>query len=380
MTFVLGANIPWVTCGHDFGPRPPAWRGARPTDWAALERELAALHALGLRVARFWVLAGGVNYPVGSDPTAIADVVPFDAPYPSRRHWRTAQTYRFELRGALPRLPDAFLEDFERLLEACRAADVALLPSLTSFELLGPIVSHTGGPRSGGRGSFVLGARTGPFLDAVLEPLLERCEPYRDAIFAWEVMNEPDWGALPRGVRGPWAPPDALSAFLLEGVRRIARRGFRATIGFIHARPTWLSPEHRATLQTLADRDSYVHQTHFYAREDIGMRLPRASDTAVTPCLLGELPSAQAYRWADPELWATEAEPDRYLEARLALAAERGYVGALVWSCRGTDSQTRWNASTQAQIARAARRLQRSSSSGSSSSGSMSPGSPSKSS
>ncbi len=357
MPFVLGVNVPWITCGHDFGSRPPAWAGARATDWTALEGELRGLRALGVRVARYWILAGGVNYPVGADPHELADVVPFDAPYATRHAWRDAQTFRFALRDAPPGLPEAFLADFERLLRACRAADVALLPSLMSFELFAPIVSHPGGPASGGRGSFVLGAQMRPFFDAVLEPLLERSERYRDALFAWEVVNEPDWAALPRANRDAWVPAEALSTFLLEGVRRIARRGFRASIGFIHARPTWLPEETRHALQRLADRGEYLHQRHFYAREDLGMRLPEARESAVTPCLLGELPTAQAHRWADPELWATECEPERYLEARLALVAERGYAGALVWSCRATDPQTRWDDGTRAQLARAAVRF-----------------------
>lgn len=352
--FVLGVNVPWVRCGHDFGPRPPAWAGAPPTDWSALARELESVRALGARVARFWILAGGVNYPVGVDPSRIADAVPFTAPFSSRRPWARERAHRLELRGDPPSLPSAFLADFERLLVACRAADVKLLPSLVSFELFARLREQAGGPRSGGRGAFVLGARTGPFYDRVLEPLLERSEPYRDALFAWEVMNEPDWAALPTPERGPWAPPEALAAFLLEGARRVARRGFRATIGFANPRPSWLPPDVLAGLRALADRGVYVHQRHFYPREDLGMRLPPAHASAVVPCLLGELPTAQAARWADPELWLTESDPERYLEARLALAKERGYEGALVWSCRGSDPQSRWSPGTRAQLRRAA--------------------------
>lgn len=357
MAFALGVNFPWVTCGHDFGPRPSAWAGARPTDWSAVERELTALRALGACVVRFWILAGGVNYPVGRDAHAIADVVPFHAPYPSRWAWARGRAHRFEPRTDPPPLPDAFLDDFTRLLAACRAAGVALLPSLFSFEIFLPILDQKGGPKSGGRGAFVLGNRTPRFFDGVLEPLLERSEAYRDAIFAWEVMNEPDWAVLPTPERGPWVSPDALAAVLLEGVRRIARRGFTATVGFANARPSWLPMPVTRELRALAERGAYLHQRHFYPREDLGMRLAPASESAITPCLLGELPTAQARRWADPELWRTECEPERYLEARLALAEQRGYVGALVWACRSDDPQTRWDARVRAQLSRAAERL-----------------------
>lgn len=352
---MIGVNYPWVTCGHDFGPRPPAWSGARPTDWDRVRAELTELASIGVTIARFWILGGGINYPVGRDPIEIASEVPFTEPYPSRWAWAKGRAFRFEPRE-VPPLPRAFVEDFTKLLDACRAARVRLLPSLLSFEMLLPIVEKTGGPKTGGRGAFVLGPLRARFLDATLEPLLDASDDYRDAIFAWEVMNEPDWPALPTEERGPYAPPLALSGFLLEGARRIARRGFLATIGFCNARSSWLSPSARAGLSRLAASGRYLHQRHFYAREDIGMRLLPADRSLIEPCLLGELPTAQARRWADPELWGTESDPDRFFEARIALAKERGYVGALAWAVKSEDTQTRWDASIRAQIARVSAR------------------------
>jgi len=352
--FVLGANYPWVSCGHDFGPRPPAWAGAKRTDWGRVQSELEELRGLGLSVVRYWLLAGGVNYPVGRDPDEIAARVPFREPFAGRR--TGARALRFELHAPPPALPQAFLDDFGRLLSACRAAGVRLLPSLVSFELFLPITPHPGGPASGGRGALVLGANQRAFFDAVLEPLLEVSEGQRDALFAFEVMNEPDWPALPAAGRGPFAPPDALARFLVQGARRIARRGLLSTIGFCNARPSWLPDEARAALAELAIRGRYLHQRHHYPREDLGMRLAPASASAIEPCLLGEVPTAQHSRWADPELWETESDPARYLEARIALAKERGYAGALVWACRSEDPHTRWDARVKAQVKRAAER------------------------
>ena len=355
--FIVGANYPWVSCGHDFGPRPPPWAGARPTDWDAVRRDFDELRVLGLSVVRYWILAGGVNYPVGRDPSELGERVPFREPYPSHWRWADAHSLRFEPRVEPPPLPSAFLEDFARLLEACRAAGVKLIPSLLSFEIFLPILDHQGGPASGGRGALVLGRHQGAFLDAVLEPLLDVSESYRDALFAFEVMNEPDWPALAAPHRGPFAPPAALCDFLVDAATRIARRDLLATIGFCNARPTWLTGAAREALATLAARGRYLHQRHHYAREDLGMRLAPARESAIEPCLLGELPTAQYSRWADPELWATESEPDRYLEARIALAKERGYAGALVWACRSSDLHSRWDGRVKAQVKRAAERV-----------------------
>jgi hypothetical protein len=356
--FTLGINVPWIQCGHDLGPRPPAWSGSPRTDFVALERDLARLAALGLSVARFWILAGGVNYPVGRDVREIADRRPFLEPYPFFRRplaWRERRPERLILRGDLPSLDLGFLEDFERLLLACARAKIALLPSLVSFELFYPIHEQVGGVISNGRGSFALGARQDAFFDATLEPLLEISERHRSSIFAWEVMNEPDWAALPTRHRRSFADPVALSAFLADGAQRIARRDFLATIGFNRADPTWLAPDARRALERLAERGRYLHQVHFYAKEGRRSRLPHVDHSAIVPCLVGELPTAQAERWADPELWDTEADPDRYLEARVALVRDRGYCGALLWSERAKDDQSAFGARQISQIERLAR-------------------------
>ena len=112
---LVGINHPWVKCGHDFGPRPPAWGGDRAErDFGEIERELSAWRELGVRVSRFWVLGGGVNYPVGQDPRALFGVEPLPSPTrlraALRQHLLVARRghrhERFVLRGAeLPALP-----------------------------------------------------------------------------------------------------------------------------------------------------------------------------------------------------------------------------------------------------------------------------------
>src|SRR5690606_12784319 len=61
---VVGANYPWVRCGHDFGGS--IWHDGRRTralNWRGLSRQFRYLRRIGIRVLRWWILAGGVNYP-----------------------------------------------------------------------------------------------------------------------------------------------------------------------------------------------------------------------------------------------------------------------------------------------------------------------------
>ncbi|MGF1466542.1 MAG: hypothetical protein ACFCGT_10440 [Sandaracinaceae bacterium] len=360
--FLVGVNYPWRACGHDFGPRPRPWRGAGPTDWAAVEQDLKDLEALGVQVARWWVLAGGVNLPVGRPLRG--PMIPWLGMTPGRGGWlrgtieaaRTGRLpRRYAIAGPTPTWPRASLDDFAALLGACRAAGVRLLPSLVSFELFLPVEVQAGGVRSRGRAGYAVPGRRRAerFFDRLLEPLLEVSGAFRDAIYAWEVINEPHWAVrlLPQGWAGPrgWVRPDAMSAFIRLGVERIAARGFLATVGFIHGELPWLAPATTAALRRLAADGRYVHQMHHYPGLWVPPRpLPPAASLAVAPCLVGELPTSRHQAWPDEGL--REGDPERYLAARLAAARRAGYAGALLWSVRGRDKHSAFGPAVRRQV------------------------------
>ncbi|MFK7989891.1 MAG: hypothetical protein AB8I08_27980 [Sandaracinaceae bacterium] len=362
MTFSLGVNLPWVRCGHDFGPRPPAWAGAGPTDWAALEGDLKRLRELGVTVVRMWVLAGGVNVAVGQRTDTLARRVPFLEPWhPHQRRWR-------RMRGAVPErwawrdtppLPEAFLEDFRTLFEAARAADVRLVPSLLSFEFFFPIRDGASGVPDQGHAALALRP---DFYPRLLEPLLDVAEAHRDTLAAFEVMNEPDWvvrdghRGAEHGAHPPWVRPDRMAQFLVDGARRIAARGLTATIGFADGAAAWMPPSSRVALRRLAASGRYLHQHHHYPRPGATATLPPASESPIRPCWIGEMATSRERVWQDPD--ADETSP-RFLEKRLALARARGYEGALLWSRNATDPQTDWGESVQAQVRRVAAQMQR---------------------
>ena len=386
---LVGINHPWIKCGHDFGARPPAWGGERAQrDFGEVERELRQWRELGVRVSRFWLLGGGVNYPVGQDPRALLGVEPLPTPTrlraALRRHLlvtrRGHRHERFVLRGAeLPALPQRFGDDFRALLQACERAQVKLLPSLVSFEFFHPIEEQTGGVCSRGRAALVFGddpGRADPeqvdrFLDATLEPLLEISQEARSAIYAWEVANEPDWvveggpmharlhgrrvSIMPKTVRA-----DAMALFLERAVDRITRAGFVASIGTKLGHSAWLPRATVHKLSRLGREGRYLHQLHHYPSPYEPWRLPEHARLPIRPCLVGEFPTARGkplglHQWCWPEgisHYAAELDPARYLEARLRLIEAKGYPGALLWGGRSQDGMSAWGDAQRAQVAR----------------------------
>ncbi len=360
--FLLGANLPWsvvpsadgkarrARTGWDFGPGPPGWwrdESPLPRSWAETREDIARLRALGVRDVRFFVLAGGVNYPVG---------VPL------------GELGELDLGRDPPALPPPFVRDFDGLLAACEAADVRLWPSLVSFEFFGPLRRYDERVTSGGRGTLVFGAKGDEraierFLDATLAPLLAVARARRSAIGAFEVINEPDWAVSKRfGLRGGSVPPVWMGRLLSLAARRIAEAGFVATVGFTDADPGWLPRRDRRELVRLAARGAYVHQLHHYPGAHRPRRLRRHAELPIRPCIVGEMPTSLGtwgpsanMRWEDPGL--AEADPGRFLYERLALVRRLGYPGAFVWALNANDGATSWSEGQAAQIRAFAERL-----------------------
>src|SRR5690606_17836726 len=197
---------------------------------------------------------------------------------------------------------------------------------------------------SRGRAPLVFGPRGGEgaqverFLRATLAPLLDVSQSRRDAIYAWEVINEPDWvvrgGPLNPTVKKTVSARD-MNGLLRAAVERTIEAGFTATIGFKQTGPRWLFPELRAFLDGAARRGEYMHPLHHYPNVMFQRRLPPASASPRGNVFVGEFPTSNVQSltngcWADAGL--AENDPERYLERRLALIRAQGYRGAFLWS------------------------------------------------
>lgn len=396
----LGLNLPWIECGHDFGYRPPAWgHGERPErDYEAMADELARLRdAMGTNIVRMWVLAGGVNYPAGVDvlercrrvPWPLEEGLRIGLPKGLRRRALKASgvsTYeRIELGDApLPPLSGAFLEDFAALLSAFKKRGLRLMPVLVSFEFFHPVSMQVGEVASRGRNAFVFGdsgrdfEQIERFLDATLSPLLKVSENYRDAIEAWEVMNEPDWstegGPLHARLDGDGfhvmpktVPADMMSAFLERSLRRITDAGFVSSVGFKKADPTWVSPSLRDFMVQRAATGEYLHQVHHYPSLYEPGRLKPHASLPIQPCIVGEMATIQGKPLGLHIAWWRErlgdirraGKANEYLRRRLEIIEELGYPMALLWSVQSKDIATDMSPEVVAQVKRYTQRSAR---------------------
>jgi hypothetical protein len=288
--FHVGANLPWVTYGCDFGrsPRHPGGGLAQRADLPDVRARLVGARQVGVEVVRWFLFCdgrAGVSFDSRGWPRDVHDEV-----------WR-------DIDVALRLAADAGLGvvfavfDFhwwraaagERRLGPARAASLA-----------DPF----------GREALV---------GRVLAPVARRFggEP---TIRAWDLVNEPEWVTLGLGAWNPLRAFDAgdVRAFLRVAVEVVhAETRHACTVGSASLR--WLPLVQGLGLD--------VYQAHWYdrldARAPLGVPIHVASCDA--PVVLGEFPTRGSRR--------TTA-------AILDAARTAGYSGAWLWSLNATDSTT----------------------------------------
>ena len=276
---MIGANLPWVHYGIDFGAN--AWRPdggvAQPDGRAQLEPVFARLAAAGVRYVRWFLFCdgrAGIEFSAGGRPLGL----------------------------------DGFVfRDVDAALEIASRHGIRIMFVLLDF-LWCDAVSATRGVQMGGRAHVLADAgHRDALLTLALRPLLERYaeEPQ---IFAWDVMNEPEWIET--------IDPGDLRAYLVESV------------GLVHS-----STCHPATLGSAGVRwrDRYTgigldfYQVHWYdsLKHQPSLETPLDELGFDRPVLLGEFPTKGSTK-----------NPDEIVEA----AQAAGYSGAFYWSVLAKDA------------------------------------------
>jgi hypothetical protein len=326
----VGVNYPWFSYGWDFGPAPPGWRSSNDPGWVPhIGQHLQHLAAIGISVVRWFILGDGLTYGTGADAPKLDRFAPRDGAC-----WRFVP----------PALAREFQEDFEALLQSFAAQSagphpVRLLPVLADYKFCEPGVWPVGGKDpairqsvrdegsvKGGRAEAITTDRR-RFIDQVLAPLLRLSSGYRDAIYAWDVFNEPEW------VTNGWHPDrrndhpvneNEMRAFLEDSISAIRQAGFKSTIGF-------------SMIETIRQTGLHadINQFHHYTN---GSRfLERNPFDPRYPGIIGEFATSTA-----EDTWPELRQRSQRLLERLKLAESQGYALALAWSFQSADRHTSW--------------------------------------
>jgi len=332
----VGVNYPWFDYGWDFGLGPPSWRGTRTTPrwYDEIDRDLHHLQDLGVSVVRWFILADGLTYGIGEEAPRLGGWF--------RRRWHFDP----------PPLNGEVVGHFNELLTRFDAANhdgthqIQLLPVFIDFHFCQPGVLSVVVPETSGRSPIVHdpgwvkqgraeaisnGAKRTRFLEAALDPLLEASQKWHNVIYAWELINEPDWvteGWSPNPQREPRVPESSMRAFIDEGSERVRRAGFKPTVGFGSA----------ATLRRcgiVAD----VSQFHHYPNGVTALDR-QEFDLGI----LGEFATAPT------DVWPDLSNSGQSVLNRLRLAEGCGYSLALPWAFRSQDRHTTWSSSVEEDV------------------------------
>jgi len=325
----VGVNYPWYDYGWDFGLGPPAWRGARtdPRWYDKFDGHLRYFQNLGIRVVRWFILADGLTYGTGAD-----------AP---RRDTVTGQ-WVFDP----PPAPPEFLQHFEEMLVRFETANgagapIQLLPVLIDFHFCQPVspdsqsaISDSGWVKQGRADAINDAMKRTQFLDQVFEPLLAASRNHSRVIYAWELINEPEWitnGWHPGGASDLPVDEASMRDFLEDGKARIRSSGLKPTIGF-------------ATIDTLrlTGITTEINQFHHYPGGN--KTLERSVFNPQYPGIVGEFATATSDFWPDLE------GNGQSVLSRLRLTQAQGYPLALPWSFLAVDDHTSWTPATEHDI------------------------------
>jgi hypothetical protein len=168
---------------------------------------------------------------------------------------------------------------------------------------------------------------------------------FRETIYAWEIINEPEWV-----VRGFWkrganrnVSSDEMMEFIAEGIRRIEVKrledgssAFKTSVGFAHWK-TW--DKWNAEMLGIT-----LHQFHYYAQEN--RKLPENPHSAERPRIVGEFATARGRDWPD----LIDKNQEQTISNRLTCMETKGYPACLMWSANGADPATRWTEDEQKEM------------------------------
>jgi hypothetical protein len=289
LSFFVGANLPWVDYGCDFGANawhPDGGLGARPDARSRFEGALDRLAAGRVSIVRVFLLCDG------------------------------RAGIRFDADGAPLSLDDAFFRDADIAFDSAADRGLHLLPVLFDFHLCGA-PQKVNGVQLGGRSALLTDpALHDRLLASVVRPIAERYGTH-PGIGAWDLFNEPEWCTRP-----PAAASDDVSVptARMRACLALMAGCFRAEA----TQPVTVGSASTSHLEIVRGLGLDFYQVHWY--EPFGWEAlsdPIERLALDGPVLLGEFPGR-----------LTEVSPSEVIST----ARRAGYSGALVWSVLSEDS------------------------------------------
>lgn len=287
--FVVGANLPWLNYGCDFGAndwQPGggfASKGVPPD----ATRLFDSLGESGVDVIRWFLFCDGragirfdAGRPVSLDKYVFADL-------------------------------DAALSLIER-------QGLRVMPVLFDFHWCKPARSVNRVQISGRRRVLARAGLRQALIETVVAPVLERYAAH-PAVAAWDIINEPEWVTFGVGHLNPFS-----------GISRRDLRSFVSDVAnlahALGAQPVTVGSARARWLPLVAGTGLDFYQLHWYDQLEGDAPLTAVTDLALDrPVIVGEFPSAGS----------------RHTPAGLVDMARRaGYGGALVWSLLADDTAT----------------------------------------
>lgn len=301
--FLVGANLPWIIYGCDFGRN--AWYPSGGIAGNASQRQLAdetfrRVAGRGVRSVRWFMLCDGRSGITFSD-----DGTPLG-------------------------LDGGVFADLDAAVALARQHGLTLLFTLLDFLLLRPERVINGVQISGHRDVVCDERRRQALLDRVLAPILARYGN-ESTIAAWDIINEPEWATLGLGTSDHRA-----------AVSRPAMRDFIGlVVDLVHRltqQPATVGSASAGWLDLVRGLGLDFYQPHWY--DHLGnvaaLHLPLADFKLDRPALLGEFPTSNSRKRIDEIL---------------DIAHSAGYTGAFLWSVLSDDGASDY-ASAEMTLAR----------------------------
>lgn len=274
--FLIGANLPWVHYGIDFGANAWTPEGGIGARRAQVEIEFEKLAAAGIHVLRWFLFCdgrSGIQFSAGGHPLGLDEFV---------------------------------VRDIDLALAAADRHGLRIMFVLLDFHWCKP-ARIVKGVQLGGR-SHILQETDGldALTDTVFRPVLERYG--REAsIFAWDVINEPEW----------------INTLTVEELRRFLTTTISLVRSCTNQQITVGSAGVRWR-EFYKDLDVDFYQVHWYdsLRHQLPLETPVTDLGFDKPVLLGEFPTRGSKR-----------VPSEILET----VQNAGYAGAFYWSVLARD-------------------------------------------